>query len=318
MPGIDDVKYASMLPVTGDPYAGEDSSPGRPRARVLLIGEVLWDLFPGGAELGGAPLNVGAHLTRLGHAARLVSAVGDDALGERARSAIASLGVDTTLLQSTTRFPTGTAMVTVSPEGQTSFAIARPAAYDAVAIAGDTLARLIEWDAGWIYHGTLFPSCADARAVLNRLVAAAPGAVRVYDLNLRPGFDAPALVADLLDAADVVKLNDAELAFVHLHLGLPPTPEAFCREAAARFEWRAACVTLGARGCALLVDGEYIEAPATPVDVVHPVGTGDAVTAALIHGLASEWPVDRMASFANRLGAFVASSPGAIPGWDPS
>src|SRR5205823_5798194 len=128
-----------------------------------------------------------------------------------------------------------------------------------------------------IYHGTLFPSCSDARAVLNRLVAAAPDAMRVYDLNLRPGFDAPSLVADLINAADVVKLNDAELAFVHAHMGLPSAPEAFCREAAARFRWRAACVTLGARGCALFVDGEYIEAPAAPVDVLHPVGTGDAV-----------------------------------------
>ena len=304
--------------MTGDPCAGQDSSPAMPPARVLLVGEVLWDLFAGGAQLGGAPLNVGAHLARLGHAARLVSAVGTDALGEKARCAIASLGVDTTLLQSTTRFPTGTATVTVSPEGETSFAIGRPAAYDAVAIAGDTLARLIEWDAGWIYHGTLFPSCSEARSVLNSLVAASPGAVRVYDLNLRRGFDASPLVAELLNAADVVKLNDAELAFVHAHLGLPPTPEAFCREGAARFRWRAACVTLGARGCALFVDGEYIEAPAPPLDVVHPVGTGDAVTAAVIHGLASEWPVDRTASFANRLGAFVAGSPGAIPGWEPS
>ena len=71
--------------MTGDPCAGQDSSPGMPPARVLLVGEVLWDLSPGGAQLGGAPLNVGAHLARLGHAARLVSAVGDDALGEKAR-----------------------------------------------------------------------------------------------------------------------------------------------------------------------------------------------------------------------------------------
>jgi fructokinase len=140
----------------------------------------------------------------------------------------------------------------------------------------------------------------------------------VYDLNLRRGFDAPPLVAELLNTADVVKLNEAELAFVHAHLGLPPTPEAFCRQAAARFQWRAVCVTLGARGCVLFVDGEYVEAPATPVAVVHPVGTGDAVTAALIHGLASEWSVERIAGFANRLGAFVAGSPGAIPGWEPS
>lgn len=302
----------------GDPYSEHRSPPGTPAARVLLVGEVLWDLLPGNSQLGGAPLNVGAHLARLGHEARLVSAVGTDALGDQARCAIAALGVDTTLLQSTERFPTGTARIDLSPSGETSFSIARPAAYDAIAIAGDTLAQLADWDAGWIYYGTLFPSCSDARAVLQRVAAAAPGAVRVYDVNLRQGFDAPPLVADLLGAADVVKLNEAELAFVHGHLGLPSAPEAFCREAAARFHWRAACVTLGARGCTLFVDGAYIEVPGTPVDVVDPVGTGDAVTAALIHGLASKWSIDRIASFANRLGAFVAGSPGAIPGWERS
>jgi fructokinase len=148
-----------------------------------------------------------------------------------------------------------------------------------------------------------------ARAVLHRLVTAAPEAVRVYALNLRRGFDAPPLVADPLNAADVVTLNETELASVHAHVGLPWTPEAF---------WRAACVTLGARGCALSVDGDSVEAPAAPVDVADSVGTGDAATAAVIHGLASEWPVDRIAGFANRLGALVAGSPGAIPGWEPS
>jgi len=305
-------------PVIRDPYAAYGSSSGTPRARVLVIGEVLWDLFSAGAQLGGAPLNVGAHLARLGHDARLISAVGTDALGDDARCAIASLGVDTTLLQSTARFPTGTARVDVSPTGETSFSIDRPAAYDAVALAADTFASLAGWNAGWIYHGTLFPSCSEARAVLQRVVAAAPGAVRVYDVNLRRGFDAPPLVADLLEAADVVKLNEAELAFVHVHLGLPSTPEAFCREAAARFHWQAACVTVGAEGCALFVDGEYVQAPPVQVDVVDPVGAGDAVTAAIIHGLASGWPVDRIANFANRLGAFVAGSPGAIPGWERS
>lgn len=296
-------------------YAEHHVPPGTPRARVLLVGEVIWDLVSGAAQLGGAPLNVASHLARLGQAARILSAVGTDARGTHARCAMTSLGIDTTLLQVTDRFPTGTAIVETSPEGDASFSIARPAAYDAVTIGGDTLAALAEWDARWMCHGTLFPSCEQGRAVLQGLAAAAPDAVRVYDLNLRRGFDAPSLVADLLAAADVVKLNEAELAFVHARLGLPSTPEAFCREAAARFRWRAACVTLGARGCALFVGGEYVEAPGTPVDVAHPVGAGDAVTAALIHGLASEWPVDRIASVANRLGAFVASAPGAIPAW---
>jgi hypothetical protein len=59
---------------------------GRPPAGVLGlgIGELLWDLLPTGRRLGGAPFNVVAHLRRLGHAAALFSAVGDDELGRAA------------------------------------------------------------------------------------------------------------------------------------------------------------------------------------------------------------------------------------------
>jgi sugar/nucleoside kinase (ribokinase family) len=48
--------------------------------RVLGIGELLWDLFPDGPRLGGAPFNVVANLRRFGDRAAFVTAVGDDAL----------------------------------------------------------------------------------------------------------------------------------------------------------------------------------------------------------------------------------------------
>jgi len=87
--------------------------------RALVVGEVLWDRFPDSARLGGAPLNFAVHLKRLGHDPLLVSAVGADAPGEKARSAIASLGLDTTFVQSTDRFKTGSALVRIEPGEQT-------------------------------------------------------------------------------------------------------------------------------------------------------------------------------------------------------
>ena len=77
---------------------------------------------------------------------------------------------------------------------------------------------------------------------------------KFYDLNLRPGFDSPELVSELLSLADVVKLNEEELEAVHRFTGLPSGKEAFCREGARRFNWRAVCVTLGARGEVLRFD----------------------------------------------------------------
>lgn len=62
------------------------------RPRLVAIGELLWDLFPDGARLGGAPANVAAHAAALGADAALVSRVGRDAEGVRALRALAARG----------------------------------------------------------------------------------------------------------------------------------------------------------------------------------------------------------------------------------
>ena len=282
---------------------------------MVVLGEVLWDLFPDSARLGGAALNFAAHLQRLRHRPWLVSAVGADLPGEDARMAITALGLDTRLLQSTARFKTGSASVRTGPADQTWFTIERPAAYDAVELSEASVQQLVAWNPGWLYYGTLFPSYAPSRSVLHQLLNALPSASRFYDVNLRPGFESPMLVRELLQAADVVKLNERELGVVSELLNLPADSEGFCRAGSERHEWQAACVTLGARGCAMFVSGDYAEAPGLRVDVADTVGAGDAFAAAFVHGLVSGWPAAKIANFANRLGALVAGSPGAIPDW---
>ncbi|TFU96596.1 carbohydrate kinase, partial [Bacillus stratosphericus] len=50
--------------------------------KVTSFGEVLWDDFPGGKVLGGAPLNVLVRLCSLGADTAMISSRGDDADGE--------------------------------------------------------------------------------------------------------------------------------------------------------------------------------------------------------------------------------------------
>src|SRR5271157_1966885 len=99
--------------------------------RIVVLGEVLWDLFPDSTRLGGAPLNFAVHASRLGFETQLVSAVGDDDLGRRAQQAVTGMGLDTNMLQTTAAWKTGTACVQLDPSGQPTFRISRPAAYDA-------------------------------------------------------------------------------------------------------------------------------------------------------------------------------------------
>jgi len=291
------------------------SQAGVNRQTVAVLGEILWDLFDHLRRLGGAPLNFAAHARRLGRCPLLISAVGTDSLGEEAVEAIQVLGIKTRFLQKTSRFPTGTARVQLSPGDQTRFIIERPAAYDALTISDRDLARLVSQAPGWLYYGTLFASTPAGEEALCRVSNALPRAARFYDLNLRPGCWCAPLVTRLLQNADVVKLNEEELTLEQEFTALPQGTESFCREAANRYGWQAVCVTHGARGCAILVRGDYVESPGHSVQVADTVGAGDAFAAAFMHGLLAEWPVAEIADFANRVGALVASRHGAIPDW---
>lgn len=282
---------------------------------VAVLGEVLWDVFEHSRRLGGAPLNFGVHARRLGHPVTLISALGADEPGERAAEMIAGLDLDTRFLQTTSRFPTGTAQVQIGTDGATQFTILRPAAYDAIDLRARDLALLERCAPRWIYYGTLFASADPGKSVLDQILRTLPGAAKFYDLNLRPGSNSPKLVCELLQSANVVKLNAEELRRVHEFSGLPLNIEAFCREGSARYGWQAVGVTLGDRGCAVLARGHYVEAAAHPVEVVDTVGAGDAFAAAFMHGLSLTWAAAEIACFANRVGALVASRHGAIPDW---
>ena len=59
---------------------------------VYAFGEILWDIFGDTRSIGGAPFNFAAHFASLGGAAALISAVGEDLLGDEALRAIRSFG----------------------------------------------------------------------------------------------------------------------------------------------------------------------------------------------------------------------------------
>ncbi len=274
--------------------------------RVAALGEILWDLIGDQELLGGATFNFSVQLSRLGHDVEFLSAVGNDDRGYRALHAAKQLGLSTRFIHTTSDAPTGTVSVTVDAQGQPSYILHRPAAYDFV-----TLADIPEPQ--WIYHGTLQLIEPRMRTLLDDLIRRCPAARRFYDINLRRDSYTTPLVLGLLEHANVVKLNDDELTHVQEMTGTSHSSiEKFCRENAARFRWNAVCVTRGEHGCSILIADEYVEVPGVAVKVVDTVGAGDAFAAAFLHGLDAGWPAAEIGAFANRLGAQVASRQGPL------
>src|SRR6188508_2830171 len=87
--------------------------------KVVGLGEVLWDLFPSGKKMGGAPANFAYHARALGADARVVSRVGNDAIGLSSEC----VSVDPT-------HPTGTVTVELMADGQPHYVIHEGVAWD--------------------------------------------------------------------------------------------------------------------------------------------------------------------------------------------
>ncbi len=286
--------------------------------RVISLGEVLWDVFKDLEFLGGAPLNFSAYAQRLGNSVLLLSAVGDDARGRRAASQMSAIGLSTEFLQMVTERPTGTAVVVTDHSGSATYVIERPAAFDCVHVDRPILSRLQEFDPEWIYFGTLAQTDGRCLNALAEIIRHSPSAKRFYDMNLRAGHWNFAIVQDLSRIATVLKLNDAEaeLLFHNVFGEKPFNLEEFCRYWSSNYGVQTLCITLGGAGCAVFMNGTLRTFPGYPIRVVDTVGAGDAFAAAFLHGLHLGWPVERIAPFANSLGALVASRAGATPAWN--
>lgn len=277
---------------------------------VIVWGEVLWDRFPSGDQLGGAPANVAWHLGMAGGWARLVSRVGDDADGRRAIARLAER-VDTSLVQIDPERATGE--VTVRLEGgEPRYTLHPGRAWERIACTEAARAALGE--AGVLVYGTLAQRTPEGLAGWREAVrAAAPGCLRVCDLNLRPTeFDAVA-IGEAIDAADVVKVNDRELAALRDRFGWPDPLAALRRSPRGRP--RVVAVTHGAAGSTLFGDGAPIELAGAPAPAAggDNVGCGDAYLAILVHGLTLGWDLAASGRAATRWAAAVAGARGATP-----
>jgi fructokinase len=226
------------------------------------------------------------------------------------------LGLTSRYVRPVATHPTGVATVTVDDLGQPSFLIQHPAAYDFPELSGEELAQLTGGSPDLVYFGTLCQMSAQARALTCRLLDLVPGARRFYDVNLRPESYEPELVLELMSRASMVKVNEDEVRVISRMFNWgSESLEAFCRRGVEQFGWEGSCVTRSERGCVLLVGDKYVASHGYKVTVRDTIGAGDAFSAALAHGLASAWPADAIADFANRVGALVASHSGAIPAW---
>jgi fructokinase len=280
--------------------------------QIVGVGEVLWDLLPGGRQLGGAPFNFAFHCHQLGHPAAVVSRVGADEPGADIRAALRRLGLSDAHVQEDAGHPTGTVTVALDGRGQPAFTITPDVAYDYLAWE-DGLEALFG-RAQAVCFGTLIQRRPVARETVRRAVRAARNALVVYDVNLRQHFYDRDVLEASLAAGRWVKLNADELLVLRDLLALDGAgTSALLAGLRRRYDVELVALTLGEHGCLVQTADEEMRVPGVPVRVVDTVGAGDAFTAGLLVAALEGRPLADAAVFANRLAARVAGSAGGTP-----
>lgn len=280
---------------------------------IACFGEILWDCLPRGLFLGGAPLNVAYHLSRLGLSPLVVSAVGRDFLGDEALRRLSAWDVDPSHVTRQDA-ATGAVHASLDEAGAACYTFDPCSAWDSISASTKLIHRT---QPAAIVFGTLALRGQANRQTLTKLLMTWPDALRVVDLNLRTPFDRPEIIAWALARATLLKLNAEELARLTRVDNETPTGWAKATQRLARRHGiKRICVTAGARGAGLLWDGDWLWSKAHAVKVRDTVGAGDAFLAGLLAGvlLRHESPLKALTK-ACRLAEFVASQDGATPAY---
>jgi fructokinase len=280
--------------------------------KVLAFGEILWDLIDGHPYLGGAPFNFAAHFARCGNQSFLVSCVGNDNLGWRALSEAGRLGVDCSFVTMHPKVPTGTVDVYLN-KGEPDYSITENVAFDEIRPGDDLFLKKNTFDI--LYMGTLAQRKPQSASALRKIIETLTFRHVFYDVNLRKGGWTTKTLHESLSACTILKLNVDEVPFVGIRISREELgPEAFCRKITKLYDnISLVVVTAGPDGCYVYDRREFIQAPGFPVTTVDSIGAGDAFSAVFLHTYAKTADPMQSATVANRIGAFVTSSRGAIP-----
>lgn len=279
---------------------------------LVGLGEILWDILPGGKQLGGAPANFAYHAQALGAQGVVVSCVGDDLSGKEISARLDQLRLTRDYIALDKEHPTGTVTVQLDKDGKPDYTIHENVAWDF--IPSDSALAELAGQANAVCFGSLCQRSAVSRKTIGEFLQATKrDCIRVFDINLRQSYFNRETIHNMLQLSDVLKLNDEELSVVAELLRMSGSETDTLSQLTDTYALRLIVLTRGANGSRLFGQGGDSSHHGFAADVADTVGAGDAFTAAITLGLLHDRPLDAINEQANRLAAFVCSQRGATP-----
>jgi fructokinase len=279
----------------------------------LVIGEILWDLFPSYKRLGGAPFNFAFHVHHFGRAVHLVSGVGNDENGKKIVAFLQKYHLDISMIQVVPGYPTGQVLVQLDEQGKPRFNILTETAYDQIEYQPVLTEGLAQTDL--VYFGSLIQRTRKGHETLHRILKQRPAHTRcLYDVNLRPGCYNKAVVNESLKLSDVVKLNNEELDTLMEMFAFSHSQQSFIDYLLNHYRLDMLCLTCGAEGSHLYTADRHSFAKAAEIDrIADTVGAGDAFAAVLAIGYLEGWQPGRILETASTFSSHICQIEGAVP-----
>ncbi|MEL6809769.1 MAG: carbohydrate kinase [Bacteroidota bacterium] len=278
-------------------------------ATVVCFGEVLWDIFPDKKVMGGAPLNVALRLHSLGVNTKIISRVGKDANGHTVFQYLEDGGLSTALVQEDEQLKTGEVLVALDHQGNASYEISKPVAWDAIGLTPIMVSQVK--NAPFFLFGSLALRGTPNIRTMRELLSVAR--TKIFDVNLRAPHYHISMVYELMQIANVIKVNDEELEILCSELGcqaIEMKERALWLEQVTKTH--TICITRGAEGALLLHLGKFYEHGGFKIEVEDTVGAGDSFLATLVKELfILEHDPKSSLRRACAMGALVASRDGA-------
>lgn len=278
---------------------------------IVGIGEALWDIFPDGKKIGGAPANFAFHVSQFGLESCAVSAIGKDELGEEIVKTFEESGLEFILEE--VDYPTGTVKVKLDDAGVPSYVITENVAWDNIPFSERL--RMLAENCGAVCFGSLAQRSAVSAATIGCFLDAIPeDCLKVFDINLRQHFYSQDVICRSMNLADVLKINDDEVIVVGQMLGYEQSDKAeISRRLMAEFNMKMVVLTCGAIDSYVFSRDEESRIDTPKVNVVSTVGAGDSFTGTFVAALLKGKDIRTAHELAVEVSAFVCTQTGAMP-----
>lgn len=280
---------------------------------VVGMGEALWDMLPEGKKIGGAPANFAYHVKQFGLDSCVISAVGNDDLGNEIVD-----NFDTKQLNHNIErvaYPTGTVQVEIDQAGVPVYDIKENVAWDNIPYTAKI--ENIAQRTRAVCFGSLAQRNVVSRNTINRFLDAMPDdndPLVVFDVNLRQGFYNKDILCNSMKRCNILKINDEELVTVSRMFGYPGIDlQDKCWILLGKYNLKMLILTCGINGSYVFTPGNVSFQPTPKVEVADTVGAGDSFTAAFVSGILKGKSVAEAHSRAVRTSAFVCTQKGAMP-----